>query len=256
MNQFEKIIDGIYRLCIPFENIYTTVFLLVHENHIILVDNASSKEDVTQYILPALEKMDVEPTMLVCSHMHGDHAGGLDALKEIFPDVLVGILSKEEKYRGKSYYHFEDGEFLTERYIVYNLQGHCEDSMGIYDCRNRILLSFDSLQMYGVGNYGICVRNYKKYQETVERIRSLQPNVIISSHEYVPYGYYVEGTKAVELFLDKCIEAINLVSDLVKKNEYLENNQLKKMYHQIYLDLPPIEEFVIEGAREEWRVQS
>ena len=50
--EFEKIIDGIYRLCVPFDgNIYTTVFALVCERGIIIVDSGSNEFDATNYVI-------------------------------------------------------------------------------------------------------------------------------------------------------------------------------------------------------------
>ena len=54
--KFENIIGGIYRLKIPFESIYTSVFLIKTEQGNALVDCATYASDVDKYILPALNQ--------------------------------------------------------------------------------------------------------------------------------------------------------------------------------------------------------
>ncbi|MBP3375524.1 MAG: MBL fold metallo-hydrolase [Clostridia bacterium] len=75
---FEKVIGGIYRLKIPFDTVYTSVFLVVSESGAVLVDCATTSSDVDGYILPTLACMEYKITDLkavVITHNHGDHAG-------------------------------------------------------------------------------------------------------------------------------------------------------------------------------------
>jgi len=57
MSEFYKETDGIYRLRVRFDKIYTSVFLIQTENGLILVDCATTDEDVDLCIIPALRKM-------------------------------------------------------------------------------------------------------------------------------------------------------------------------------------------------------
>ena len=52
---FEQETDNIYRLKVPFDQIYTSVFLLRLEGTTVLVDCATTPSDVTDVILPALD---------------------------------------------------------------------------------------------------------------------------------------------------------------------------------------------------------
>lgn len=84
---FQKENNGIYRLCIPFEAIYTTVFVLEEDNEWILCDAATTAQDVKINILPALRDVCVDPDYIFCSHSHSDHAGGLPAIRGAFPNA-------------------------------------------------------------------------------------------------------------------------------------------------------------------------
>ena len=54
---FYKETDKIFRLRVPFENLYTSVFLVEADEKKILVDCATTAEDVDAHIVPALKKM-------------------------------------------------------------------------------------------------------------------------------------------------------------------------------------------------------
>ena len=85
MNAFERETDRIYRLKVPFEELYTSVFLIESERGAILMDCATTAEDVDSCILPALKQMGYAPSdiwAIVLSHRHSDHAGGLARLLE------------------------------------------------------------------------------------------------------------------------------------------------------------------------------
>ena len=82
-NVFYEEIAGIYRLKVPFENIYTSVFLIKAEDGDILVDCATTDQDVDEHIAPALQQLGTDISKvkkIVITHKHGDHAGGLGSL--------------------------------------------------------------------------------------------------------------------------------------------------------------------------------
>ena len=79
MNGFKKEKSWIYRLRIPFDTVYTSVFLIRSAFGNLLVDCASSGEDVERYILPSLEKKGLslsEINALILTHRRSDYAFG------------------------------------------------------------------------------------------------------------------------------------------------------------------------------------
>lgn len=77
--RFEKECEGIYRLRIPFETVYTSVFLMKTDRGVFLVDAATTDAAVDGIILPALDEMGYalsDVRGLVLTHRHNDHAGG------------------------------------------------------------------------------------------------------------------------------------------------------------------------------------
>ena len=80
MNEFKKEKSWIYRLKIPFDTVYTSVFLIRSAFGNLLVDCATTDEDVDQCIVPALKRLGYDLSdirMLILTHRHSDHAGGL-----------------------------------------------------------------------------------------------------------------------------------------------------------------------------------
>ncbi len=201
----EKLAEGIFRVKIPFENIYTSAFFLETEEGVLVVDSGSSDADAERHILPALQGRRV--AMLACSHLHGDHAGGVGRLLTAFPKVKLALFAKENPYSKERIRRLEDGELLFGRYQVYNLRGHTADCLGILDRKTNSLLTFDSLQLGGVGRYPAFTEDRAAYLQTVARVRGLGVEQIFTSHEYEPYGFRA-GKGEIDRFLDACIANI------------------------------------------------
>ncbi len=198
----ERLKEGIYRVCIPFENIYTSAFFLVSGKSCIILDSGSDDSDAEKYIIPETAKLGVTPKYLVSTHTHGDHHGGINALKAAFPEAVPALFSTAVQ----GSYHLTDGEILLDRFKVLNLKGHSRDSLGILDLKTSTLLSGDSLQMYGIDIYRGLVTDTDEYLATIRRVRELGVQTIIASHDYEPLGFMAEGEKVAE-FLDFCEKA-------------------------------------------------
>ena len=196
---FEQEMDGIYRLKVPFDRIYTSVFLLRTEDAAVLVDCATTPSDVTNIILPALKALGC-PTSdlkaLVLTHRHNDHAGGLDTLLQHVPHIRV----------------VTDVCSIAPMLVTYPLAGHTADSIGVLDMRTGTLLSGDSLQGAGVDCYRCAIKYPSSYLETLDRIKhDKRIESILFSHAYEPwYRDSVRGRAAVEACLCDCLRYVNI----------------------------------------------
>ncbi len=190
---FQKEESGIYRLTVPFEAIYTTVFALKEGDEWILCDTATTDFAVENYILPALHQLGAIPEYIFVSHSHGDHSGGLPSLCKAFPYAKI----------------ITSPTVLLNRFEVIGLKGHSEDSLAIFDTKNKILLSFDCLQQRGIDKYRNGISNKAAYLESIEKVRNMGVKRIIFSHDYDPCGYRVQGKDEIENALNICREYLN-----------------------------------------------
>ena len=203
--KFEEIAKGIFRLKVPFEDLYTAVFAVIHQNRIALIDTATTDFDVDTYILPALKELTEreggELRYLLLTHRHSDHAGGVRRLAEHFPKVPICSF---EEMNVSCFHRLTDGELLMNRLRVVHLPGHNAYSVGYLDEANRLLLSGDCLQLRGVGKYTHGIRDREAYLVSVARLERMELSAIVASHEYVPLGSIAEGKEAVAQYLAEC----------------------------------------------------
>ncbi len=193
MYTFEEEVIGIYRLRIPFDTVETSVFLIEADEKRILVDSATTSEDVNGYIVPALcergySLRDID--MLVLTHRHGDHAGGCGRITELAPNIKVVTDVRE----------------LATNISTYAMPGHTEDCIGVMDVRTHTLISGDGLQGAGVDKYRCYTKNPEAYLETIKKIENDERiENILFSHAYEPWNSYrAIGREAVNFCLSEC----------------------------------------------------
>ncbi len=199
---FYKETEDIYRLTIPFDTVYTSIFLIKSPSVVVLVDCGSTSEDVDEYIVPALFEIGYslsEITAIVLTHMHGDHAGGLSRMLELAPNITV----------------IRSVCALSDMLYTYPMGGHTEDCIGVFDLRSRTLISGDGLQGAGVDKYRCYLKDPVAYLETLERIKKDERiENILFSHAYEPWNSdRAFGRRAVESCLFHC-------EKYIKKEEF------------------------------------
>ncbi len=194
--QFIEEIKNLYRLKIPFEDLYTSVFLIKTEKGNVLVDSGTYDRDVCKWIIPALNLSGVqlkEVKYLIITHNHGDHVGGKAKLLELKPNMKIVTA--------------ENSLFINEL-AVYALNGHTRDCIGVLDMRSGTLIAGDAIQGYGVGRYRCLLESKEAYIATIEKIKQdVRIKNILFSHAYEPwYKDGVFGRENIEICLQDCID--------------------------------------------------
>ena len=204
--RFEREIADIYRLKVPFESVYTSVFLIKTEQGVALVDCATYASDIDEYIVPALNSLGLRLTdiaYLILTHNHSDHSGGKTRVLELAPSIEIVQNERESLLNGIA---------------VYALKGHTLDCVGVFDKKSKTLISGDGLQGHGVGKYRCCLESEENYLNTIEKIEK-EPRIenILFSHAYEPW--YQDGVFGREQVLQCLQDCKKYILEGNKKNE-------------------------------------
>ena len=224
MPNFKPITEHIMRLEVPFENIYTAVFLIKSAEGYVLVDAATTEYDANEVILPAIKECGIDPCeikYLFCTHLHGDHGGGIRFLLPHLKNARVAAVSaRAEVLYGKENVRIvREGDLLCG-VRVHELFGHSMDSAGLYDDRTDTLILGDAVQLYGITRYGCGVGFPDEYRKTLCRVSKLSPKMLVASHEYYPLGSTAAGD-GVEAYIVEAKKAFERIASFVKENTSL-----------------------------------
>lgn len=256
MNGLAEVVPSIYRLVVPFEDIYTTVFIIKSPLGAVLLDTATYAGDVDGYILPALDELSVAADALqfiVLSHGHRDHAGGLERLMDFFPDACI-VSSSEGLRRRFAHCHTVSPETLPQLLDCIDLipvPGHAPDCLVLYDRRSRTLLTGDSLQLFGIygsGKWGANISKPAEHLDAVERLRSLPLAAVIASHDYHPCGYIARSPEEISRYFDSCKEALVKISRFIVESPDDDDQSLAERYNQAF-GLPTVGSHVFSAVR-------
>lgn len=233
--------ESISRLTIPYKDIFTTVYLIRYPGGAILFDTASSDTDVDEHIAPALEAFGISQADLkyvFLSHGHRDHAGGLKRLMELYPNacILSGSETLKEQCEGMAYYVPKDGEVIADLFRVITIPGHTMDSMALLDTRTNTLISGDCLQLYGIfgsTDWACAIYFPAEHLQSVEKVRALQVERILTAHDYHPYGYSYQGREAVDRALDACVEPLVQIKELMRQNPDMDDEAVREAFNKL-----------------------
>lgn len=256
---YDTINKNIYRLTIPYRDIYTTVYAIRTDSGDLLFDTATYDEDVTDYIVPFLEDISITKESLkyvFISHNHGDHAGGLKKLIECYPDITV--ISKyppmKEYHKNANVVMPREGEAFLDILSVVSIPGHTDDSAAIFDNRTKTLITGDCLQLYGVygsGKWGANITLIKEHIIAVNKLKNMEINHILTAHDYHPCGYSYEGRESIINALDACIEPFGIIRGLITDNPNVDDLSISKIYNS--KSLPTLSEGIVTAVRNQFK---
>ena len=247
----EPINDKVTRIRVPFDNIYTSVFVVAADTGTAVLDCATTESDVTEYIMPALDELGASPSLILASHFHGDHIGGLPYLAARFPDAEIAVFDPS-RVKGCSEKHIhavKDGEILLGCLRVLSLPGHSPDSIAVLDERSGTLFSFDCLQAFGIGRYGTGIANVADYLDSIEKTSSESMEFLVASHEYIPSGSTAMGREAIGQYLDHCRDAVQQLCEFAERSPDLSAEELAEHFKLAYPDLPTVSRFTFGAVK-------
>lgn len=244
----------IYRLVVPFLDIYTTVFLVETAEGTVVFDTATYPEDIDRYLVPALRELGGEkPLWVVISHNHRDHGGGLARFAELFPDtpIAAGSGACAERVPGRTVRVLADGEMLTGPLQTVTIPGHTEDCVGLLDTRTGTLLSGDGLQLYGIygsGAWGANVGLIPEHMALGKKLLTMDISCILASHNYHPRDWRAAGREAVADYIEQCAKALRDIRDYAMSHPDLTDEEAAQRYNT-NSGLPTVAPRIFKAAR-------
>lgn len=242
---FERVCDNVYLLRVPHGGTTTGVVLLTGDNNY-LIDAAGNREEVDEYIIPALSELslgisDIE--CVVCTHTHGDHIGGFKRLREKGVREIAAYELSVPKIIEPLKYNIEirqafpknspppsnglegttvdrvlyDGDVIDGRVEIVATPGHDSDTVCIYDRMTKNLVCGDSIQLNGTLVQGCGAYMYlPQYRASMEKLISLNAECAVLGHPFLPVGDTVCGREAVKSLLKDALDLTYEYRDFVK----------------------------------------
>lgn len=256
MTELQKLTPDIYRLKVPFLDIYTTVFIITTDSGAILFDTATYPDDIDKYLLPALMELGITADMLryaVISHDHRDHAGGLERFCELFPATVIaaGSDSCKKRIMGRDVLILSDGDMLLDTVRIFSMPGHTSDCIGVFDTRTKTLLSGDALQLYGIygsGSWGANITKIQAHLNLINRLCGCDIATVAASHDYHPCGWRADGKEQISRYLDECKNALYAIRDTVLPYIQLSDEAITELYNSAS-GMPTVGAHVIKAIR-------
>ena len=238
-----EILPGIHELretlapVFPDPRIWTSVYLLVGEQHCAVVDSAVPRS-ADRLILPYLDKVGIPADRLrsiVNTHGHNDHVGSNVRLREVcgaqimlheadahwldeghmFGDDQVPVHQPDRTLQAG-----DQVELGAATYEVLSLAGHTAGSLGLWDPQARVLFCGDGLQGEGAVTAGLAFYlDPDDYLASVERALALGVEHLCTAHPYAPAtaSSHTHGAAEVRDFLERSRDFVrNYDSEIVE----------------------------------------
>ena len=256
MIKIEKINENIYRTLTPYKDISTSMYIIKTQKGDMLFDAASFPEDAENYTVPFLKECDVTPETLkyiFISHDHPDHAGGLGALMEYYPDAVILSRSTELCNRFAEYDVIppQENEVFLDELKVVTIKGHTSDCAGLYDCRTKTFITGDCLQVWGIvgsENWAANIRFPVYYFKDIEKVRGMDIDLLLTAHDYYPLGYKAKGTEEINRYLDGCREPLLKLKQLILENPTVDDEGICDIYN-VSKEIPTFHAGVVKYVR-------
>lgn len=239
---FEEILPETFLLKVPFGPVWTGVVLVRGEKNF-LID--SSHLEPEAYLIPALADLGLKPSdidWLLCTHVHGDHVGGLHTLHEKYGVKVATLTSSADAVRNPAAVSIRvrtrfpknspppqsglkgvepdrllaEEELLDGRLRAIAAPGHDDDCLVWIDTKTGAAFTGDSLQANGTVCQGVAFyRDLAAYRATLAKLAEKNIENIVCGHDYDGIGSIVRGRAAVADAIRYCADRIKLYGERI-----------------------------------------
>ncbi len=162
---------------------------------VVVIDPGAQNNKLEDYLFS--HNFDVK--FIIVTHGHGDHTGGIDRLKELYPDLKLIACKKESKLLYDRHLSFGQGGIVADINVVDNDEmdlcgihmkfietpGHTPGGMCIYIKSEKILFSGDTLFMYSIGRTDLPGGSYNEIINSIKNKLFVLPDDtrVLCGHE-------------------------------------------------------------------------
>ncbi|VEU81015.1 MBL fold metallo-hydrolase [Haploplasma axanthum] len=182
---------NIHALTLYGQGMSSNCYILNNGEKAVVIDPGFEDNNLFDFLRN--KKLNVE--MIVLTHGHFDHWGGLKKLQSLYPNAKTYASSIDDiwyKVGPNNRYNYEplfdydlnklnEINFLGEKYKVIKVPGHSSGSVAFYN--NKTLISGDVLFFRGIGRYDLPEGDYDTLISSIKKLYTL-PNetTVYSGH--------------------------------------------------------------------------
>ncbi|MBI04898.1 MAG: hydroxyacylglutathione hydrolase [Pelagibacteraceae bacterium] len=157
---------------------YSYIIYKTDNSFATIVDPAESQSHIN-----VLKQKNLILEKILITHHHDDHISGIDGLIKIFPNTKIYSPNKLHSFSSKL---IKEGNIIRtsiNEFVVLETPGHTLDHIILYDSKNKILFSGDTLFRLGCGR--VFEGTYDQMYYSLKKINSLDDNTTVyCGHEY------------------------------------------------------------------------
>lgn len=264
-----KITEDIHLVKCPLQSIFTGVYVVLGDR--ISLFDAGMPASPESTIFPYLKSLGRDPSeisLVIASHGHDDHFGGIKAIKEK-SGAIVAAHTDDAAYiedptklwidlnRRFPAYHLkptadelseggkmgvkvdrllEDGMIVdlgTFKARVVHAPGHTKGSICLYDEERKIIFTGDSVQGRGtvLQSGPLIYGELDEYLGSMERLKSLDPDTMLLDHEYLPMNSAVLGRVEALKILEESIKCVGEISKFIL--DKINSSHMAEFYYLV-----------------------
>lgn len=249
MRTFLPVVPGIRLLKIPFnDGSYDTgAYLVQSGGQTALIDSGECAATVDSCILPALQEAGVSAIdWLLCSHTHGDHAGGHERLCEVLGCRTAVFEGDAVRFPVNPDRILHDGEYPIPGLRLIATPGHMPGAVSYLHEESGTLITGDSVQGSGTDGVGLAlIEDPAAYRASIARIMGLRPLRMACGHGFAPCDFIIEGPMRVRAFLQCSLDTLARYEAFVARHLALDDHALAAML--VDSEERTLERYIVRG---------
>ncbi|MBD3226603.1 MAG: MBL fold metallo-hydrolase [Candidatus Lokiarchaeota archaeon] len=165
---------------------------IIGKNEITIIDTGASERNAKR-IIDTIKNLGLDPnniTKIIITHKHPDHSGGLYGLLKMLESNSITVYVHESALR---YYTkvenikgLKEGDILNLddlEFRVVHTPGHTQDGICLYNEKNKILISGDTVFSHGnIGRTDLAGGSMKTLIRSIEKLVDLDVEYLLPGH--------------------------------------------------------------------------